>query len=591
MLVMIERIDFSPSYAEEAEKVEEPTDTRFLDGLKDINGGKGDSIDDLVASGSLSIERDYRETPEGKQSEKPEDQGVVKKALEELMEEDPEFKEAFLAAQKNGLRFNIRFNADGNAADVINGDILQIDIAPDADIKAELKKRFNADSKYETVKPGDGPSFDDVMEDEDMSGKDFVAHMERLGQFSFTGEHADTIRSDVIHMYDNSNYMKQVMRSTLIKNHGEKKFNFSTIGTGGGTISRPFGDFATTVTANGNYDKAGENPEADVGRIVHMAHEMVHSFLDVADAPAMDVAEEIIIQELGGGKTRITSTDAGTQGRSRIAYDDKLKGSMMDLDEDFDVLGFMEASRDGALNKKTHQEILDEFGGGTISLPPINNKEEYKDKLNGLVETIRTGVNVDDRQTLYMEGEIGDRYQQLLEYNIRNNDFKNWQEAHEFTTKEFMGLLNNYKDEADVFNGYLERHGGEEQLKNLAYQTWNSFNDIVVGPEVILTGGDFDGRLNGLVSTIIDGVDVDSRKTLYMEGNLAERYKELLAYNLRNGDFDSYKELSDHTRKQFLDRLRNSPDEADVFEGYLSRHGGNDTLDDLAEEVWTDAGH
>ncbi|QEM82266.1 hypothetical protein [Halomonas binhaiensis] len=566
----------------------------IIDALDDIREGGLGRETGLDNNDQIEFERDVRRNEEDESSDKPEDQNVIQRTVEDLLESDPEFEEAFNDALDKGIRLQFRFNADENRTTLINGDVLQIDIRNDADVKDELKNVFNEDSNWEPEKPGEGPSFEEVMADSDMSGEDFVAHLERLNIFSFSGQHGDKIRKDVIYMYDHSDFMKETIRSTLENTDGQKKFNFSAIGHGGGTITNPFDDFATSVNAPTAYDDISTKDyksEDNLNNVSLMAHEMVHSFLGIGDTPTMDIAEEIFANELGAPDAGLGPA-GGLGGVTRIGYDEDRLGATIDLDDDFDVEDFMEQARGGDLDQMTHEEIMDEFGGGEIGLPAIEDDEELDDKLNGLVETIRSGVDVKDRHTLYMEGGLADRYQQLLDYNLRHGDFDSPQELSKFTKDQFMDRLGNFEDEADVFAGYLERHGGNEQLDNLAYQTWGSGKDLDVTPEQDLfeDATDFDNHLNGIVSTIVDGVDVEGRKTLYMEGNLADRYKQLLEYNLIHGDFASYEELSHHTGKQLMDRLGNFSDEADVFNGYLVRHGGIEQLTDLARQVWVDAG-
>jgi hypothetical protein len=487
------------------------------------------------------------------------------------------------------MRFQFRFNADDTRVTQINGDTLQIDIKPGSDIKDALKDVFNGDKNWTPKEPGKGSSFDEVMADEDMSGKDFVANMERLNLFSFSGKHGDKLRKDVIYMYDHSEFMKDTMRSTLQEHDGKKAFNFSTIGRGGGTISEPFDDLSTSVNTGSAYDgMSNENyaPEDNLAYVEVLAHEMVHSFLEVGDRPTMDIAEEIFTRELGAPVARLGPA-GGLGGASRIGYDDDLLGATIDLDADFDVDRFMEDARNGDLDDMSHQEIIDAYGGGRIGQPALKDSDAFEDTLNGVVESIRSGVDVDRRLTPYMEGNLADRYEQLLDYNLRTGDYDNWEDLAKDTEKQLMDRLGDFPDEADVFAGYLSRHGGADRLKDLAHDAWNQFNNIPMPS--IADGDGFDNRLNGLVEKIRRSVNVDRRTTLYMEGDLADRYQELLEYNLYHGDYSSAEELSEATKEQFMDRLGNFADEADVFAGYLSRHGGNEQLDKLANETWQNA--
>lgn len=558
-----------------------------IDEIGDILGGGGMGsdtpvVDGLIFDDKVSLERDTRRNADDEESDKAEDQNVVRNALEELLESDPEFAEAFDEAIENGVRVNFRLNGDDSRASIVNGDVLQIDIPSDADVKSSLKEVFNEDSNWDVHPPGEGPGFDEVMADDDMSGEEFVDDMERLGIFSFSGEHGDKIRKDVIYMYDNSGFMKETMRSTLEDTNGEKKFNFSTIGQGGGTVSSPFDDYSTTLNAHDAYEGVRtEDYESkdNLGNVSLMAHEIMHSFLGIGDKPTIGIGGAVVQQELqtkpGGG---------------RVTYDEEHKGAPIDIHEGFDAKSYIDEVRGGGLDDLSMDELLDEVDGVSVGLALIKDDDEFDNKLNSLAETIREGVDVEDRTTLYMEGDLAERYKQLLDYNLTNGDYDNWQELHNDTKEQLMDRLGNFGDEADVFAGYLKRHDGEEQLKELSYDAWRSDNHLVPRDDFIQGEEDFDHNLNGIVKTIVDGVDVDDRKTLYMEGDLADRYKGLLEYNLVNGDFDSYEDLSEFTKKQLKDRIGNFDDEADVFNGYLKRHGGNEQINDLAKQVWNESG-
>lgn len=590
--------DDDPKTSNPVDRGDDKDDNRIpIDKIGDILDSDTPIVDGLISDEKVSFERDTRRNADDEESDKPEDQHVVQNALEELLESDPEFAKAFNEAMENGIRVNFRLNGDDSRASIVNGDVLQIDIPSDADVKSALKEVFNEDSDWDVIAPGKGPDFEEVMADKDMSGEEFIDNMERLGIFSFSGEHGDKIRKDVIYMYDNSNFMKKVMRSTLEETNGEKKFNFSTIGQGGGTISTPFDDYATTVNAHDAYEgiETGDYESKDhLGNVGLMAHEMMHSFLGIGDKPTIGVGGAVVSQEL---HTK--------PGASRVTYDEEHKGAPIDIHEGFDAESYIEKVRGGALDDLSMDELLDEVDGVSVGPASLKDDDEFDDQLNSLVETIRDGVDVEDLTTLYMEGDLAEQYKLLLDYNITHGDYDNWQDLHEDTKEQFMDRLGNFSDEANVFDGYLKRHGGEEQLQELSYETWRSDNHLVPREDLIQGNEDFNHHLNDLSETILESIDVSDRKTLYVEGELADKYKDLLEYNLVHGGFDSYEDLSKYTRNQLIDRLGDlSKDkqffigrlpgsfsaEVDVFIGYLKRHGGNEQLDDLAKQVWQESG-
>lgn len=573
--------DKKPATDDDAKPIQTPPSSSLDDLISQIGGGRN-PVDRLEADGTVAFERDTARDDKDVESTADADQNVIKGTLEELLANDPEFKEAFDKAKESGMRFQFRFNADETQTTQINGDVLQIDIKPGDNVADALKDTFSADSNWAPKAPGEGPSFEEVMADDGLSGEAFVENMERLNLFSFSGEHGDKIRKDVIYMYDNSAFMKETMRSTLQEHDGEKAFNFSTIGEGGGTISTPFNDLSTSVTDKDAYEGISTEdykPGDHLPNVELMAHEMVHSFLGVGDTPAMDVAEKIF-----AGEIRESSGSDGAGFHTRIGYQDDQKDATFELSPDFDVKGFMEDARGGGLDDKTPQEILDTHGGGTIGLAALEDDKAFDDALNGLVETVRSGVDVDNRTTLYMEGDLGKQYKQLLDYNLRNGDFDNWEDLSKATKEQFLDRLGNSNEEADVFEGYLEHHGGNEQLDNLASSAWNE--NLDVPPPAFSDKSAFDDGLNGLVESIRSDIDVDKRQTPYIEGDLAEQYKELLEYNQYHGNFESAEALNEYTQHQLMERLGNSAEEADVFSGYLERWGGNEQLNKLADDVW-----
>jgi ankyrin repeat protein len=121
---------------------------------------------------------------------------------------------------------------------------------------------------------------------------------------------------------------------------------------------------------------------------------------------------------------------------------------------------------------------------------PILNDKDYERVLNALVETIRAGTNIDDRQTLAMTGSLAEQYKQLLEYKRRHptpgfvneDDLDAAQILNQQVLDDFLPRLRNFKKEADVFEGYLGHQGGHAVLLALAEE--------VAGAEPVAYDGD-----------------------------------------------------------------------------------------------------
>lgn len=346
-------------------------------GSSGSSGGGSNSIPAMLEDGTIAFERDDNQIAQNDHVDEGEGSslsdlkgqaaqalpGPVQAVVTELYANDAEFRAAFDKAIENGLQINVRYQADQNAFSVVNGNVLLVDIKMGADIKAELKKVFNEDVDLKPVAPEEGLSFADVMAAEDMPADEFVANMERLGIFSFSGELGDKLRKDVVLILEKSPFMMDVVRADIMKLNGEKKYNFSTMGEGGGTISNPFENFGSVLLSDTLY---GDTDDPDLSTRV-MAHEMTHMFMHVPDAPVINVAGAIFYRDFYG--------DDYMNHLSDITYGGYLDGQPFKLANDFDVEGFTTAAMSGQLSEKTHQEIFDEFGGAAIGHDNIINNE------------------------------------------------------------------------------------------------------------------------------------------------------------------------------------------------------------------------
>jgi hypothetical protein len=438
--------------------------------ITDKTSGK-DIVSELVDDGKIFLDRD-EVGKDDKDESKP-----VTEALAEKLDNDPDFRKEFLDKVESGARLSVRYNADDTRVDHIHSDIMQIDIAAGDDIGKSLENALKeAPSSGVSRKITDTVS--KIAGDAGLTGEEFVSKLEDTGTFSFTGENGDKMRQDVIYMYDHSDFMKTVMQDTLTK-EPERKFNFSTIGEGGGTISTPFDDFSTTVVAEQNYDGFGEDYDSadNMGTVRMLAHEMNHSFLEIGDNTIMDVAGAVFGNELTNEDGSFTGIAQGD-----IAYIDPYKDDRLEIEDDFDADAFFKLVSSSNADNLSFEEIREEVGGIGVD-DGIHNGDDYENALNGIVANYHQNIKFEDRTVPSLQGDMKDNFSKMIDYYLKEHPDADNEEVSDWLIGEITGRLpgvypdgeqNTYFDERDdgmeaagMVENYFGKHDGSRLLPEL----------------------------------------------------------------------------------------------------------------------------
>ena len=351
----------------------------------------------LVMAGVIAFERDDKRNEEDEVSTLPEDQNLVSNAVQQLLDSDPEFADAFHAAWKGGLKINFRYNADESRVEVANGKVLMVDIKPGDDIKAKLKEFFNAGTHYETSAPKGNRSAKEVASDSSLTGEEMVAELEDMNVFDFSGPHADKIRKDIAEMFDKSPFNRAALAHALEK-HPDRTWAFSTIGHGGGTVSEPLDNHANVVvTADDGYQS----------NLRLWSHEFHHASLDVPDDARIQVADGIYNNEQGND----TSGDA-------VKADPKTF-SHLDMNKFFDVIDSLEGK--GGDDIPTTDEIIARSLVPEDQLTPGTPKQAFEDALNGLVVEYHSAFMANDgamlkNRSVPLSESIAEKYKTIVNY-------------------------------------------------------------------------------------------------------------------------------------------------------------------------------
>ncbi|MGM8930420.1 hypothetical protein [Salinicola halophyticus] len=217
-----------------------------------------------------------------------------------------------------------------------------------------------------------------------------------------------------------------------------------------------------------------------------------------------------------------------------------------------------------------------------LSTNTLTDNPDYEDNLNALALGMSGGTLTDSRNILHLDSSdtLSQLYKNLIKDRIDQSD--DTQEAMDHVNDDLRSRIDSVGggDVANVFDGYWDRHGGEDDAKALAEESYlaNRDEDDIA----------YDDTLNSLSSDMAEGIDIDNRTVTPLAGGASEHFGQLVEYQLNQqrerGEAPDLQSAIDEAKSDLLDRTGNalsnigkdSDDGLNVFNGYWDRHGGKD---------------
>ncbi|ALM53027.1 hypothetical protein [Halomonas huangheensis] len=220
----------------------------------------------------------------------------------------------------------------------------------------------------------------------------------------------------------------------------------------------------------------------------------------------------------------------------------------------------------------------------------------YDNTLNSLVDDMANGIDIDNRTVTPLTGEAGEKFSQLVEYELNQQrergEQPDLQSAIDDAEEALFGRLGNglanvgKESDAgiDVFEGYWNRHGGEEAAVNAGYNAYNDF----LADTTLLNNPSYEDNLNALASAMAGSTLTESRNILHLDSSdtLSQLYQNLI--NIKKNEGLSPSEAVTQVNDDLRSRLGNAAGEdgdavVDIFDGYWTRHGGEDDAQRLTD--------
>lgn len=231
---------------------------------------------------------------------------------------------------------------------------------------------------------------------------------------------------------------------------------------------------------------------------------------------------------------------------------------------------------------------------GFLADNTLTDNPSYEDNLNALASALAGGTLTDQRKILHLDSSdaLSQLYKNLIQSKLDQG--ATTEEALSQVNDELRNRIDNAggKGAVDVFDGYWSRHGGAEDAKELAQETYlaNRDEDDIA----------YDDTLNSLASDMAEGIDIDNRKVRPLTGAAGDQFSQLVEYQLdqqrERGDApdlqaaidDAKDALFDRTGNALTDADKDSEDGLDVFNGYWVRHGGKDAATSAGYAAYND---
>ena len=338
-------------------------------------------------------------------------------------------------------------------------------------------------------------------------------------------------------------------------------------------------DVATTPGSQA-YEDTLNALAVDMANGINTEKRTVHPLVgDSATQFQQLVAAELNAQRKRGEAPDLASAieDAKTALFDRIG--NALSNAGRDADAGLDVFnGYWErhGGKDAAID--VGYAAYDDFLADVTLL----DNPSYEDNLNALASAMAGGTLTDSRNILHLDSSdtLSQLYKNLIQSKL--DEGATTEEALSQVNDELRNRIDNAggKGAVDVFDGYWSRHGGAEDAKELAQETYLANRD-----EADIA---YDNTLNALVADMADGIDIENRTVMPLTGEAGNKFSQLVEYQLNQqherGEAPDLQAAIDDAKEALFGRLGNglanigkdSADGLDVFQGYWDRHGGRD---------------
>ncbi|ART62118.1 hypothetical protein [Kushneria marisflavi] len=219
----------------------------------------------------------------------------------------------------------------------------------------------------------------------------------------------------------------------------------------------------------------------------------------------------------------------------------------------------------------------------------------YDDTLNSLSSDMADGINIEKRTVHGLTGDAGDKFRKLVGYQLEQQrdrgDAPNLKSAISEAKNDLFGRIDNAltnadkdsEDGLDVFNGYFERHGGEEDAINAGYSAYDHF----LAENTETSNPSYEDNLNALAEAMAGATLTDSRQILHLDSSetMSQLYQNLIADKMGNGA--SLEKATKEVNEELRERIKSAAGDdgkavQNVFDGYWSRHGGDNDAQRLA---------
>ncbi|MFM9271931.1 hypothetical protein ACJ7V3_17005 [Halomonas elongata] len=220
--------------------------------------------------------------------------------------------------------------------------------------------------------------------------------------------------------------------------------------------------------------------------------------------------------------------------------------------------------------------------GDFLARTTLLDNPSYEDNLNALASAMAGATLTDTRNILHLDSSdtLSQLYKNLIQSKL--DEGATTEEALSQVNDELHNRIENAggKGAVDVFDGYWSRHGGAEDAKELARETYLANRD-----EADIA---YDNTLNSLVADMANGIDIENRTVMPLTGEARDKFSQLVEYQLKQqherGEAPDLQAAIDDAKEALFGRLGNglanigkdSADGLDVFNGYWERHGGKD---------------
>lgn len=233
-----------------------------------------------------------------------------------------------------------------------------------------------------------------------------------------------------------------------------------------------------------------------------------------------------------------------------------------------------------------------------------NDAQGYENTLNGLAVELADGMadslEKGDRKTLYLEGNRADEFQDLVRAQLDEQKARglpaNLNGAIQRVKSDLYARLHNALDDrgrdadegVDIFDGYWDHHGGDRDAAHAGYDAYAQF----LADNTDTHNTDYEDNLNALASGIGGSVVPGTRMIEHLDGNktLSALYKNLIESKLKDGvdRHDAIKQVNEDLRGRLGDAAPESvkDDVLDIFDGYWSRHDGEQDANRLATDAY-----